>query len=264
MYNILKKNLFQLRKDRTFWITFAIFFLILLWMTSPVAPYHQVKYVGTNTELSRVMAKESAKFDRTETLSYYIRDRFGSNRAVVVGIVFCFIFFNREKKSKSFENTCAVTRDRFSVYFANVTSLTMVCVCCAFAELLNLAITLLYTGSRKDPQGLGEIPPFLCMYLMVVLFLVVLFYGLYLITRKVLVPVVLFVIWDMIVLITTFSVFSPEVKQLITEMCLLGILDRVVGTTSWSACARGMMIFVPATILCMTVTLVVIHARDLD
>ncbi|MBP5493260.1 MAG: hypothetical protein J6Y08_10500 [Clostridiales bacterium] len=264
MYNIFKKNLFQLRQDRTFWIAVTIFLLILVWMTSPVDPYHRVKYVGTNTELIRVMAKEDAKYERVETLSYYIRDRFASNRALVVGIAFCFVFFNREKSSKSFENTCAVTRDRFSVYFANVASLTMVCELCSFVELLSLTITILYSGKHRSLQGLGELFPFVCMQLMVVLFLVVLFYGAYLITQRILVPVVIFAVWDMSVLVTTFSVFPETVKQVIADTSILGIMDRVIATTSWSACARGMMIFVPATLLCMTITLVVIHARDLN
>ncbi|MBP5493262.1 MAG: hypothetical protein J6Y08_10510 [Clostridiales bacterium] len=263
MYTLIKTHVYKLVHDKLFWILLGVCFLFQLWAFSPRPSYGTFVYTGPNPAFTEYVNKVGASVVTEPTLLENVIRRAITLVITAFFMSYSFVYCNREKKSHVFENICAIHSNRTEVFFSNILAQMAMVIPFFLLNSLNLVIWSLYTDPHMAIGDARILLPYLVGLVIYVSFLISLSYSLYMLTHRVLVPVVVFLSFSINSLFKSDAKGVPVLQQ-ITQCNISRILSKLNSIRSWGDCLNLALYLLPVTIIVVVLTTTVVRHRDLD
>lgn len=265
MYNVFRMNWYQMRRDRVLLLMVLFSAIFFFWLYSPIDAYSSITYTGKGAELASGLRSLGAPRMETRSFSQTVREAISANRTINLFVAYCFIFFNRDRNGHCFETACSITRDRSSVYVGNLCALVSVGVFFSLYSFCIAMLTFIVEGKVVYSDWFTGLLPFSVCYLIYLWMMASVFYALYILSRRVIVPLVIYLIYNLLYFLRSADVFPKWLRVfLVDKISMENLSGHIKLVDSWSRCGKMAMILVPIALACMLISLVVIHVRDLS
>ena len=263
MYSLMKMHVYKLVHDKLFWILLGICLLFQMWVFLPRTAYGSFVYTGPNPAFTEYVNKIGANVVTEPTLLENVIRRAITLPVTAFFMSYSFVYCNREKKSHVFENICATHRNRTEVFFSNILALIVVVIPFFVVSGLLLAVCSLINDPHRAIGDVRVLPPYLVAVMIYITFLITLSYSLYMLTRRVLVPVTVFVAFSIVALFGNDTQGVPILHQ-ITQISIRKIITKLNFVRSWEESLSFTLYLLPVTVFFLVLTALVIQRRDLE
>ncbi|MBP5493264.1 MAG: ABC transporter permease [Clostridiales bacterium] len=262
MYQLTKMNAYKTLRDRTFWILIGICLLIELWVYVPRAAFDVFVYTGADPKYNRYLEFFKRKVATNPTLIDDVLRRGFTLPTLSFFASYSFVFCGRERKSRLFENLCAIRRDRTEVFFANLLWLVLTVIPFLLINQCMLAIASKISAPEKTVGDVSVLFPYYFSVFVVAAFFASLTYSVYMLSHSSVLPVGIYVFFS------TISLFHPATADVpvlgyITKLDLIDIVHKLAEVRTWKDCFNLSIWLIPVIIVSVLVSAFVVQKRDL-